>query len=317
MLQQMSTESSAIETVHDLPPEEWASVLLVDDSPMFTFMVSDLIKVSNRYAVQTAANGKAALAQLEQMTPSIVLTDLHMPEMDGIELLHEIKQRYPALPVVIMTSKGSEQTAVNALQAGAASYVAKSNLRRDLPYVLSSVLAAAKLDRRKHQLLQSLCRRESDFVLGNDPEYVPMMVQHLQEEISAMGLCNHSNRTRIGVALEEALLNSIYHGNLGVSSALKEQGGNAFHDMVATRRKQQPYQSRKLFISSRLDTDKATFVIRDEGDGFDVSKLPDPTDPEFLERPSGRGLLLMRAFMDEVIYNEKGNQLTMVKRKDR
>ena len=54
-------------------------------------------------------------------------------------------------------------------------------------------------------------------------------------------------------------------------------------------------------------------MIRDEGQGFDMASIPNPTDPEFLERPSGRGLLLMRSFMDELTYNDTGNELTMVK----
>ena len=57
------------------------------------------------------------------------------------------------------------------------------------------------------------------------------------------------------------------------------------------------------------------FVIRDEGPGFDVSKLPDPTDPANLEKRSGRGLLLMRAFMAEVKHNARGNELTLVWRR--
>jgi anti-sigma regulatory factor (Ser/Thr protein kinase) len=57
----------------------------------------------------------------------------------------------------------------------------------------------------------------------------------------------------------------------------------------------------------------ARFVIRDEGPGFDPHKVPDPTDPENLERESGRGLLLMRSFMDSVAYNPTGNEVTLVK----
>ena len=57
------------------------------------------------------------------------------------------------------------------------------------------------------------------------------------------------------------------------------------------------------------------FVIRDDGQGFDPARLPDPTDPELLERTSGRGVFLMRAFMDEVSFNETGNEATLTKRR--
>lgn len=56
-------------------------------------------------------------------------------------------------------------------------------------------------------------------------------------------------------------------------------------------------------------------VIRDEGDGFDASVIPDPTDPANLERSYGRGQLLMQTFMDEVKYNDAGNQVTCIKRR--
>ena len=61
--------------------------------------------------------------------------------------------------------------------------------------------------------------------------------------------------------------------------------------------------------------DSATIIIRDEGPGFDLSSLRDPTDPENLEKAGGRGLLLINAFMDEVRHNERGNQITMIKNK--
>jgi anti-sigma regulatory factor (Ser/Thr protein kinase) len=66
-------------------------------------------------------------------------------------------------------------------------------------------------------------------------------------------------------------------------------------------------------VTARLTPARAAFVVHDQGPGFDVARLPDPTDPMFLERPSGRGVLLMRTFMDEVRYNATGNRVTLVK----
>ena len=65
-----------------------------------------------------------------------------------------------------------------------------------------------------------------------------------------------------------------------------------------------------------MSREEATFVIRDEGDGFDASKVPDPGDPDVMEREGGRGLLLVQTFMDDVTFNQAGNQVTMVKRRE-
>ena len=154
-------------------------------------------------------------------------------------------------------------------------------------------------------------------MLENDPALGPPLVSQFREDLIEMGLCDLTGATRAGIALEEALLNAVYHGNLEVSSELRENGDEAFHKLARARRSIEPFAGRRVRIAARLTTTSATFVISDEGPGFDVAKLPDPTDPEFLERPSGRGVLLMRTFMDEVRYNSTGNRVTLVKRRDR
>ena len=72
--------------------------------------------------------------------------------------------------------------------------------------------------------------------------------------------------------------------------------------------------SKKVTVECYLDGDIVRVVIQDEGEGFDITDVPDPTLPENLDKPSGRGVMLMKAFMDDVLYNECGNQLTFIKR---
>ena len=88
-------------------------------------------------------------------------------------------------------------------------------------------------------------------------------------------------------------------------------------DAGPLRRAAGPDQDRRVHVYAKESRRQAVYVIRDEGPGFDPSALPDPTDPSNLEKASGRGLLLIRTFMDEVHHNEDGNQITMVKHGDR
>jgi hypothetical protein len=119
----------------------------------------------------------------------------------------------------------------------------------------------------------------------------------------------------VGVALEEALVNALYHGNLEVGSELRGEDDDAYYALVNQRLQQAPYKDRRIFVDALYNREEAVFTIRDEGPGFDPRKLPDPHDPDGLERASGRGLLLMRAFLDDVSYNEIGNQVKLVKRR--
>jgi len=152
-------------------------------------------------------------------------------------------------------------------------------------------------------------------VLGNDVTLIESLVVYLQESAIQMELCDEAEVTRLGVALEEALVNALYHGNLQVGSELRGEDDPAYYALIANRRGEDPFCNRKIHVTARLTRDEGIFVIRDEGSGFDPSKLPDPNDPSTLERASGRGLLLMRAFMDDVSYDPTGNVVTLVKRR--
>src|SRR5206468_8528966 len=84
-------------------------------------------------------------------------------------------------------------------------------------------------------------------------------------------------------------------------------------DPVEERRALEPYANRRIFVSGKINDREARIVIRDEGPGFDISTVPDPQTPENLERENGRGLMLIQSFMDEVAFNDRGNEITMTK----
>src|SRR5208337_2840761 len=149
--------------------------------------------------------------------------------------------------------------------------------------------------------------------LENDPALFEPLVHYLQEETIRLGVCTEADRVRVGIALEEALANALYHGNLDIASELRDAPG--YRELILRRRSEPPYQDRRIEVEARITRFEAAFAIRDEGAGFDPSSLPDPTDPANIEKACGRGIFLMRAFMDEVLYNEIGNAVVMVKRR--
>lgn len=290
-------------------------VLVVDDSAMDRRLVGGLLERQPDFAVSYAADGAAALAEINRHLPDVVVTDMNMPVMDGLELVSKLKEQRPGLPVILITSRGSEETAVQALQRGAASYVPKRSVQTSLAETIQHVLSSLAEDQLRGRLMQSMQEQSAELSLENDPELVSSAVKFLLSNMTSMGVCSESDRVRLGVALQEALANACFHGNLEVSSALREQDHHSYYDLAKQRATELPYRDRRIHVSVKCTQQEATFVIRDEGPGFDPSSLPDPTDPENLERPCGRGLLLMRTFMDDVRYNPTGNQVTLVKRR--
>jgi CheY-like chemotaxis protein len=289
------------------------TVLVVDDAAADRQLAGGLLKANTGWTVLYATDGTDAMRQIELHVPDIVLTDLQMPHMNGLELVAAMKSAYPLLPVVLMTAKGSEEIAVKALEAGAASYVPKRRLALEMEEILGRVLAASREERNYFRLMHRLQRHESSFELENDLSLITSVVSFLKQVIAQMRFCDEPDRLRIGVALEEALLNSYYHGNLEVSSELRETDHAAYYDLARQRQQEEPYRDRRIHMEARLTQREAVYVVRDEGPGFDPSQIPDATAPANLERPCGRGLLLMRTFMDHVIFNDSGNEVTLIK----
>ncbi len=296
-----------------------AIVLVVDDSPVDRRLAQGLLESGTGFTVMAASNGSEALDLVHRQTPDIIVTDLQMPEMDGLELVGLVRSSFPLVPVILMTAHGSEEVAVQALQRGASSYVPKSRLAQDLKSTVYSVLALARADRYHDRLLHCVTRSSLHFELENDPALIYPLVDHMQQQISRLQLVDDTGRIRVGIAMEEALLNALYHGNLELSSADLDQVRNASRlgpSLIDERMISEPYKGRKIIVEAEFSADQAKFVIRDEGPGFDPAVVPDARQSQQIEEEGGRGLLLMRTFMDLVKFSARGNEVTMIKRRE-
>ncbi|MEE2640772.1 MAG: response regulator [Planctomycetota bacterium] len=290
------------------------SVLVVDDSAVDRKLISTLLSKNTDWKVDVCDDGDAALLHIGEHLPDLVISDLKMPEMDGFQLVHQVKTRYPVIPVIIITSQGSEDLALEALKGGAASYCPKSRMARDLIAISKSILAVSLKQRKTEQVLSRITKSSLSFSLENDSTLIPPTIEHLQSHMIGW---DETERLRVGVALDESLLNAMHHGNLEVDSALRDEGdGSGYRDEIEKRTSLDPYRDRKVKIDAEISEEEIVVRVEDEGPGFEPNRVPDPTSAENLEKPSGRGLLLIRTFMTQVSHNESGNQITMVKKRN-
>ena len=290
------------------------TVLVVDDSEVDRRLVGGLLERQGGCKVSFAPDGKAALQHFEQAVPDLVLTDLQMPEMDGLALVAAIKGEFPLTPVILMTAQGSEDIASEALRRGAASYVPKKKLAEDLIDTVERVLAAAREDRTHSRLMHHLTECDAQFVIGNDLTLIRALVSYLQQLLRCVPLGDETERLRVGIAIEEALKNAYYHGSLEVTTGAGWPQRKAIEQIACERLLEEPYRNRRIYVQARVSRSEARFVIRDEGPGFNAAQLPDPAEPESHGKSSGRGIILMRTIMNEVSYNADGNEVTLVKR---
>lgn len=289
------------------------TILVVDDSALDRRLVSGLLGKSLDCTVVEATGGTEALEKLQCHPVDVVLADLQMPGMSGLELVAAIKSNYPRTPVILMTAQGSEEIAAEALRRGAASYVLKKKLAADLIPTVQHILTASREDRTYPLLMHFLETTDSVFVLPNDLVLIQSVVSHAQQLLHCLPLRDETERLRVGVALEEALKNAYYHGNLEVGATLAKVDHQAYDQLACQRNTEAPYQDRRIRVRLRVSRHEATFTVTDEGLGFDHASLPTTIDLSDIQRGSARGVILMRSIMDEVTYNQTGNEVTLIK----
>jgi len=164
--------------------------------------------------------------------------------------------------------------------------------------------------------LPCLAHCEATFLLQHDSAAIPGVTGYIQNMLLQVHPWSENTLMRLGIAVHEAVVNAIYHGNLEISSDHREGDTPDFDILAEQRRQLTPYADRHVTISARVSHFETVISVRDDGPGFDLSRVPDPTDPENLEKVSGRGLFLIRTFLDDVQFNDRGNEITMVKRRE-
>lgn len=292
------------------------TVLVVDDCRLDQRLVGELLRKTTTLDVQFASDGVEALAAIRKHAPDLVITDLFMPNMDGMELVAALGREDPLVPIVMMTGSGSDEIAQEAVNSGARAYVPKHALSRLLPSIVEQLLTLCREKRELNRFLHCITESESTFVVkDNDTQLISHLLEYVSGCMRNAGICEEGTEDLVCLGLEEALRNAVHHGNLELSSELREmEDDEVYNQAMEERRRTLPYRDRKVYVRVSVTSDGAKFVVRDEGPGFDPSKLPDPTDPDRLEAVCGRGVWLMRSLMDEVTYNEKGNEVTLIKR---
>jgi len=282
-------------------------------------LVEGLLRRNPQYHVRLAANGREALDAIANCSPHLVITDLVMPEMDGLELVRKIRDRHPRIPVILMTAYGDESTAVQALEAGAASYVPKAEKAERLMSAIERVIEYSAANRSREQLVRCMLEYQCRFALKNDRRLIHSFVGQMQHKMAGMEFADTVERIRVGEALEEALLNAMFHGNLEfqkdeLDKIRAELDDHLLDRLVEVRCKESDFCQRRILVVVQLSASEARFVIRDEGHGFSATAVTGAPISDRAASGKCRGMTLIRSLMDDVSFNRAGNELVMCKR---
>jgi serine/threonine-protein kinase RsbW len=266
-----------------------AKILVIDHDAQSRASLKRML-TDREHLVVAVATGRRALEKLEREDFDLIISDLaarNSGDINGLQLIAQISQKAHA-PVVVSAGT-SEANVRKAFKVGASNYLQQPYDRTNLDQVVEKTLSY-KLRRSQRAPLLPHVRETIEIELPSDVRYLDGVLSYLIERAAKFGIVR-PGVSDLFVALDEAIANAIKHGNK--------------NDPAKTVR-----------VRAEISTREARFMISDEGAGFDRASVPDPCDPANLLKPSGRGVMLIQHIMDEVSYNERGNEITMVKRPD-
>jgi anti-sigma regulatory factor (Ser/Thr protein kinase)/DNA-binding NarL/FixJ family response regulator len=288
-------------------------ILVIAESSTERRLIKNLLHSGLGAEVVAVASAPEALLEAAAARFDLVVTELNPPAEVEPGIVSAFQDGAFSVPVVVLTVYGTETHFMAALRAGASSYVPKCLLHEHLVDTCQTVLHASSSAKRRKQVQATIAYRETRYELANSPELISPLVNCIQDELTGSLGFSESDTLRVGIALHETLSNAIYHGNLDVSSDLRQDDETEFHNLAAVRMQTMPYRLRRVHVTTITSPDEFRVTVRDDGVGYDVVKaLAKAEDPD-LDRIGGRGLLLVHSFMDEVVHNQRGNEVTMIK----
>ena len=285
-----------------------------------TFELVDYLReffVQFGYSVFCANDGEEALRIFQKEAIDGIFCSLTLPKLGGLELLNEVKSTNSVCPFVMICPHEDSKNALNALQLGACDFLIKSINLNDLQRTLDRVISLSEGFNSGDYAQSYLLQESRTLEIGNDFEGVNRIVAFISQDLPNYCILKKEQMFRMNMLLKEAIENAIFHGNLGMDSYIRREDPKLFYQTALQKRDMEPYKDRKVSINYEISSNSSKYVVRDEGKGFAHADLLDQVDPDNLLQIEGRGLVMIMNFMDEVFWNDRGNEITMVRYRKR
>lgn len=261
------------------------------------------------HQVLLARDETHGLEVLERDRPDIVLTGSRIERNGSRGLLREIRDSDPGVKVILLTEDGSYEAAL-----GSPSGEAVSCLKETVtPWELCEVVERLMGTEDKKINKECVRTEHKRIVMDNQMDKIWGVVNQLV--LCAENVCGKGKTHELGLGLYEIITNAIEHGSLGITFEEKRRAieENSYGDLLKERLSNPLYSRRRVTIDYEMVPGELRYVVRDEGEGFDWRSLSYSTSADNLLDPCGRGILLARMYLDRVEFNEKGNEVYLVK----
>jgi CheY-like chemotaxis protein len=253
-------------------------------------------------------NGAGLCAALDEGAQAdLIWTDLAMPEVDGLTVIRRARRRLPGVQILVVSGHSDGEHVLGALREDADHFLTKPVEMSEFYAVIRRVNDICAADRDKVRAWHSFLRCDLELLVPADfgvaAATAALFAKHARSFLDEAG-CRG-----LQIAVHEILLNSIEHGCLEITREEKIDAlsHNRYSELIAVRRADAALGARLVGVRMTADAERGVEVtLADPGRGFDPATLPDPSDPDFIDLPSGRGTFMARLHVDELVYENGG-----------
>lgn len=285
------------------------TILIIDDNNDLLEYLKDFFMIYN-YEVILAETGNEGIEKFREYLPDIVISDMRLPDKNGDIVVKEIKAINKEVPIIIITGFSDKQLILSAMRNGALDLLKKPFKPKDLRYLINKIDTLFR--KIKVRLSSSFVEWEKrELKISNDIYIISPVVNFIFSNIDYIS----GDVSFLKNGLQELLINAVEHGNLNISydekQELLEKGdyNNRLKEKASLPEFKDKYVTIKVFSTPEY----LKVIIEDMGNGFDLSSIPDPANPENFLKESGKGILMALHAYDKVDYNEVGNCVTLIK----
>lgn len=289
----------------------------MDDEPSICNMVLRFLSMNN-YQGEAVGNGKEAMKKLENGGGGyqIILTDIKMPEMDGITLMKVAKGINPDLLFIIMSGYGSLDSAIESMKMGALNFIKKPVSIVELISTIKKaeeLLTSRTVTAKMRDYIMNI-NKTLEFTTQDLNSNLEMAAHYLTSDIRNFGL-EKIVVDNITLALYEALSNAIEHGNLQLKKEIsRENNLSVLDDFIKQKMKKMEipeFANRKIKVEMMYRNGKVEFSVTDEGNGFDYNAMMESLEENVYSNQMKRGLFMIKNVMNDIEFNDKGNKIIM------
>lgn len=259
-------------------------ILAVDDDPHILKTLKAIIQEFDMIAL-TAENVQEALDALEKFPVDVILTDLIMPDIDGLEFIDIVKNSYPTIPIAVLSAYGVISNTVSALSKGAFNFVTKPFSVEGIKSIIDKGLRLRNLSLNT-DVMHDYVTNVTKIEIPGDPVLFSAVNYYFIKECQWRGIENDSFLTNLSICFEEMLTNAYIHGNNEDTEAM-------------------------ITVEATFSKNLLTITVGDEGDGFTYNNYITDIEKQNPLEMQNKGLFILQTMSESVSFNETGNEITI------